>query len=90
MSAASVASDMFWVTLLIFSGEVVADCIKHAFITKYNEIDAGCYERYTEELAKEVTLYRREKNYMLDHTHVISKKVSGMRAVPSGSVSALL
>jgi hypothetical protein len=32
--------------------------------------------QYTEELAKEVTLYRKEKNLMLDHTHSITKKVS--------------
>lgn len=82
----STVVDMFWVGLLIFAGEVLADCIKHAFITKYNDIDAACYDKYTEELAKEVTLYRREKNYMLDHTHVLSKKV-GLAQLPLAAVA---
>lgn len=68
------------VLLLIFVGEMVADSVKHAFITKFNEIDASCYEKSSEELAKEVTLHRRRSNLMLDHTHVISKKVSQIRS----------
>ena len=49
--------------------------LQHAFITKFNEIDAGCYAKSAEELAKEVALHRRQSHLMLDHTHIICKKV---------------
>lgn len=35
--------------------------MKHAFITKFNEIDAACYDRAREELSREVlTAHRAE------------------------------
>jgi len=76
LSSATLAWDISMVVGMILLGEVVADSVKHAFITKFNEIDAGAYQKYTEELAMEITLYRKNKNLMLDHTHAITKKVN--------------
>lgn len=74
-SSVTLAWDMGMVVVMIFLGELVADSVKHAFITKFNEIDAGAYQKYTEDLAMEITLYRKNKKLMLDHTHVVTKKV---------------
>ncbi|EWM28448.1 tapt1 protein [Nannochloropsis gaditana] len=78
--------DMGKVCGLIFSGEIVADCIKHAFITKFNEIDAGCYAKSAEELAREVTLHRLQSHRRLDRTHVICKKI-GFAQLPLAAVA---
>jgi hypothetical protein len=43
ISGLAVAKDMFSVIVLIFVGEMLADCVKHAFITKFNEIPASAY-----------------------------------------------
>jgi hypothetical protein len=89
VSVLGVARDMVTVSLLIFGGEVLGDCMKHAFITKFNEIDSACYDRSMEELARDVTLYRRERNHMLDHTHAISKKL-GLAQLPLAAVAIRL
>jgi hypothetical protein len=47
---------------LVFGGEVLADWIKHAFITKFNQLQPSLYEEYSTILARDITACRKDDN----------------------------
>lgn len=60
--------------------EAGADWIKHAFITKFNHLDASVYDDYFRLLRKDVLDCRRDKA-MLDRTYAITRRV-GLSQIP--------
>ena len=60
--------------------ESTADWIKHAFITKFNHIDAAVYADYTRILRKDVLSSRRDLSLM-DRTVAITRRV-GLSQIP--------
>ena len=44
--------------VLVICGEVVVDWIKHAFITKFNDIKPDIYQKYKAILAKDLAVSR--------------------------------
>lgn len=65
-----------WVML----AEVVADWIKHAFITKFNFIASNVYHEYSLLLAGDVTGIGHE-GFNLDHSHAVVKRL-GFAQIP--------
>ena len=47
-----------------YIGECLSDWIKHAFISKFNHIDASVYEDFSRVLRKDILSYQKEKDLM--------------------------
>eukprot|EP00593_Proboscia_inermis_P010024 CAMPEP_0171326342 /NCGR_PEP_ID=MMETSP0816-20121228/117393_1 /TAXON_ID=420281 /ORGANISM="Proboscia inermis, Strain CCAP1064/1" /LENGTH=197 /DNA_ID=CAMNT_0011825783 /DNA_START=644 /DNA_END=1237 /DNA_ORIENTATION=- len=60
--------------------EIIADWVKHSFITKFNFIKSGVYYDYALIIAGDVTGFGHE-GLNLDHTHAVVKRV-GLAQVP--------
>lgn len=60
--------DCFWV----LATEFVVDWIKHAFITRFNEIPIEVYREYTISIAYDVT-QTRQKHAFSDHSDLVGK-----------------
>lgn len=60
--------------IIVFIAEVIADWIKHAFITKLNFIESKTYREYALVLARDVTGMGHE-GINLNHTHAVVKRV---------------
>ena len=54
--------------------QAVADWIKHAFITKFNQINAGVYDDFARVLRKDILNCHKDK-VILDQTYAITKRV---------------
>lgn len=52
---------MLPLVLSVILSEVLVDCVKHAFITKFNDISPDIYMRYRLTLAKDLTDSRSTK-----------------------------
>lgn len=78
--------DHFWellpdvVTVLV--AEVCVDWVKHAFITKFNEIPADVYEEYRASLAQDM-ISSKQENAFSDHSDLISRRM-GFIPLPLG------
>merc|ERR1711862_832583 len=76
--------DMFWNYVdqcrMICTAELLADWIKHCFITKFNFIKSGVYEDYALILAGDVTGIGHEM-WNIDHTHAVVKRL-GLSQIP--------
>jgi hypothetical protein len=59
---------------LIFAGEMLADSMKHAFINKYNAIDASVYRDYGAVLRMDILSNQKDK-IILDHTYSITRRL---------------
>jgi len=79
----------FWHQIrVVFGAEVVADWIKHAFISKFNDHDAGLYSRFTVVLVQDVTEARHDTSQpVLDHTHSLARRI-GLAQVPLAAIAA--
>lgn len=68
------AKDYGSMCIVVFVAEVIADWIKHAFITKLNFIESKSYREYALVLARDVTGMGHE-GINLNHTHAVVKRV---------------
>ena len=75
--------DHLFVIFLMYSGECLSDWIKHAFISKFNHIDASVYDDFSRVLRKDILSYQKvkEKSSVLDRTYAITRRV-GLSQVP--------
>lgn len=62
--------DCFWVMFT----EFIVDWIKHAFITRFNEIPIDVYKEYTISLAYDVT-QTRQKHAFSDHSDLVARRM---------------
>lgn len=80
--------ERFWVLapdcLLVLAFELVIDWLKHAFITRFNEIPYGVYREYTVSLAYDVA-QTRQKHAFSDHSDLVARRM-GFITLPLGVV----
>jgi hypothetical protein len=74
-----------FVVLVMITGESVADWIKHAFISKFNFIDASVYDDFMRVLRKDILNSHKDK-VILNHTYAITRRV-GLSQIPLGAVA---
>ena len=68
--------------------QVVADWVKHAFISKFNGLDSGLYSRFTLVLVHDVTEARHDSSRpLLDHTHSLARRI-GLAQLPLAAIAA--
>lgn len=72
--------DCFWV----LATEFVVDWIKHAFITRFNEIPIEVYREYTISIAYDVT-QTRQKHAFSDHSDLLARRI-GLIPYPLGVI----
>jgi len=72
--------DCFWV----LATEFFVDWIKHAFITRFNEIPIEVYREYTISIAYDVT-QTRQKHAFSDHSDLLARRI-GLIPFPLGVV----
>ncbi|XP_077992355.1 transmembrane anterior posterior transformation protein 1 homolog [Glandiceps talaboti] len=68
--------------LTVLIAEVCVDWVKHAFITKFNEIPADVYQEYRTSLAQDM-VGSRQKNAFSDHSDLVSRRM-GFVPLPLG------
>ncbi|XP_062332108.1 transmembrane anterior posterior transformation protein 1 homolog isoform X1 [Osmerus eperlanus] len=70
--------DHLWALLpdvvMVISSEVVVDIVKHAFITKFNEITADVYSEYRASLAFDL-VSSRQKNACTDYSDSVARRM---------------
>lgn len=80
--------DRFWIMLpdciAILISEMVVDWIKHAFITRFNELNLDVYRDYTTSLAYDVA-QTRQKHAFTDHSDLVARRM-GFIPLPLGVV----
>ena len=70
---------------MVLIAEVLVDWTKHAFISKFNRIDASVYEKYLVILSRDLSSSRAESGATLDHTHQVSRRL-GLVSLPLAAV----
>ncbi|CAG9856709.1 unnamed protein product [Phyllotreta striolata] len=82
-------SERFWVMLpdclCILLAEMLVDWIKHAFITRFNELNLDVYRDYTTSLAYDVA-QTRQKHAFSDHCDLLARRM-GFIPLPLGVVT---
>lgn len=80
--------ESFWTLapdcLLVLSAEFLVDWIKHAFITRFNEVSAEVYKDYTTFLAYDLA-QTKQKHAFSDHSDIVSRRM-GFIPLPLGVV----
>ncbi|XP_068634030.1 protein TAPT1 homolog [Battus philenor] len=80
--------DRFWILapdcVLVLTFEVIIDWVKHAFISRFNEIPYGVYREYTVSLAYDVA-QTRQKYAFSDHSDLVARRM-GFIPLPLGVV----
>lgn len=80
--------EQFWILLpdclIVLVSEVFVDWIKHAFISRFNELPADVYKDYTISLAYDVA-QTRQKNAFADHSDWVARRM-GFIPLPLGVV----
>lgn len=70
--------DSFWVLLpdcfMVLLAEVFVDWIKHAFITRFNELQLDVYTDYTTSLAYDMA-QTRQKHAFSDHSDLVARRM---------------
>lgn len=81
-------SERFWVLLpdcvIVLVAEVLVDWIKHAFITRFNELQLDVYRDYTTSLAYDMA-QTRQKHAFSDHSDLVARRM-GFIPLPLGVV----
>uniref|UniRef100_A0A182PZY7 Protein TAPT1 homolog n=1 Tax=Anopheles farauti TaxID=69004 RepID=A0A182PZY7_9DIPT len=81
-------SDQFFVMfpdcMYVMATECLVDWIKHAFITRFNEIPCDVYREYTTSLAYDMT-QTRQKHAFSDHSDLVARRM-GFIPFPLGVV----
>ncbi|XP_023328133.1 transmembrane anterior posterior transformation protein 1 homolog [Eurytemora carolleeae] len=70
--------------LIVLGAEVLVDWIKHAFITRFNEVSADVYKDYTISLAYDLA-QTKQKLAFSDHSDIVSRRM-GFIPLPLGVV----
>ncbi|CAH1119288.1 unnamed protein product [Phaedon cochleariae] len=82
-------SERFWIMLpdciVILIAEMFVDWIKHAFITKFNELNLDVYRDYTTSLAYDVA-QTRQKHAFSDQSDLVARRM-GFIPLPLGVVT---
>ncbi|KAL0269501.1 UNVERIFIED_CONTAM: hypothetical protein PYX00_007209 [Menopon gallinae] len=80
--------EQLWILLpdcvIVLVSEVFVDWIKHAFISRFNELPADVYKDYTISLAYDVA-QTRQKNAFADHSDWVARRM-GFIPLPLGVV----
>ncbi|XP_063231691.1 protein TAPT1 homolog [Bacillus rossius redtenbacheri] len=80
--------ERFWVLvpdcIMVLGAEVLVDWIKHAFITRFNELPVVVYKDFTTSLAYDVA-QTRQKNAFSDHSDLVARRM-GFIPLPLGVV----
>ncbi|CAD5113030.1 DgyrCDS2230 [Dimorphilus gyrociliatus] len=71
--------------LMVLVSEIIVDGVKHAFITKFNEIPADVYTEYTTSLAYDMK-NSRQKQAFSDYLDVVSRRM-GFIPLPLAVIS---
>lgn len=81
-------SERFWVLLpdccMVLIAEVFVDWLKHAFITRFNELQLDVYRDYTTSLAYDMA-QTRQKYAFSDHSDLVARRM-GFIPLPLGVV----
>ncbi|KAJ8920409.1 hypothetical protein NQ315_005275 [Exocentrus adspersus] len=81
-------SERFWILLpdcvLVLLAEMFVDWIKHAFITRFNELNLDVYRDYTTSLAYDMA-QTRQKHAFSDHSDLVARRM-GFIPLPLGVV----
>ncbi|KAJ3627008.1 hypothetical protein MTP99_014417 [Tenebrio molitor] len=81
-------SDRLWVLvpdcLMVLLAEMLVDWIKHAFITRFNELQLDVYRDYTTSLAYDMA-QTRQKHAFSDHSDLVARRM-GFIPLPLGVV----
>ncbi|KAL4140713.1 hypothetical protein PRNP1_014994 [Phytophthora ramorum] len=80
----SSAGDVAWGTSMVWVAEMLIDWLKHAFITKFNQIPPTMYSKFITILCRDLTGWKSEDT-ILDHTHHVSKRL-GLMSLPLACV----
>lgn len=80
--------ERFWILLpdclLVCGMEVLIDWLKHAFITRFNDIPADAYKDYTVLLASDLIMCKQKYAYS-DHSDLVARRM-GFIPLPLGVV----
>lgn len=80
--------ERFWVLVpdcfMVLFAEVLVDWIKHAFITRFNELQVDVYKDYTISLAYDMA-QTRQKHAFSDHSDLVARRM-GFIPLPLGVV----
>lgn len=80
--------ERFWVLLpdccMVLLAEIFVDWVKHAFITRFNELQVDVYRDYTTSLAYDVA-QARQKHAFSDHSDLVARRM-GFIPLPLGVV----
>lgn len=80
--------ERFWVLLpdccMVLLAEIFVDWVKHAFITRFNELQVDVYRDYTTSLAYDVA-QTRQKHAFSDHSDLVARRM-GFIPLPLGVV----
>lgn len=69
---------------MVMLAEMVIDWLKHAFITKFNQIPPSVYSKFITILCRDLTGWKNEDT-ILDHTHHVSRRL-GLVSLPLACV----
>ncbi|TRY76158.1 hypothetical protein TCAL_03511 [Tigriopus californicus] len=70
--------------LTVLMAEFIVDWLKHAFITRFNEVSAEVYKDYTISLAYDLA-QTKQKHALSDHSDLVSRRM-GFMPLPLGVV----
>lgn len=80
--------ERFWVLVpdcfMVLFAEILVDWIKHAFITRFNELQVDVYKDYTISLAYDMA-QTRQKHAFSDHSDLVARRM-GFIPLPLGVV----
>ena len=80
--------DSFWALapdcLVVLGAEIMVDWVKHAFITRFNDLPADVYKYYTISLAYDLA-QTKQKYAFSDHSDIVSRRM-GFIPLPLGVV----
>ncbi|OQS00931.1 hypothetical protein THRCLA_05817 [Thraustotheca clavata] len=72
-------------TAMVLMAEMLIDWIKHAFITKFNQIPPSVYSKFTTILCRDVAGFRSDSTIQ-DHTQFVSRRL-GLISLPLACVT---
>lgn len=70
--------------LLVLGAEILVDWVKHAFITRFNDLPAEVYHDYTISLAYDLA-QTKQKYAFSDHSDIVTRRM-GFIPLPLGVV----
>nr|XP_022919638.1 protein TAPT1 homolog [Onthophagus taurus] len=81
-------TERFWVLIpdcaMVLLAEIFVDWVKHAFITRFNELQVDVYRDYTTSLAYDMA-QTRQKHAFSDHSDLVARRM-GFIPLPLGVV----